>query len=444
VVKTKTEVLAMWRKYADIGDDLRDFLMGFSNAADDIDMEISVGNPSEDVREKQKNELRQLKLAANDFWMSMRRFQRTIHHTLGEYAGVPNPLGRYEQNISSFNDKLVEDSENIAERGISKGGWIPNVNNAGDGTVIELTISPDGSELDCGHNENTTLRCIRVNAQGVAEFSLTGGKRTFFRFNEESGAGNAGGGYLYEWGQGDNDFPSQVPLLTADIGSILSAYYGSSGRNMIQNGGFEDDEGSAELKIAGAEIVDGDPANVGLVTSGQIKGNKSLSISGNVTIAWPINGAVAGMPMFVTMLGLKTDVAFAGDFVLRVVSDNGVHHFTEFDWDDLGTDPTDPFRSTLVFNLDHNIGDNLRIELQSSDVGGSGMAIFDELVVGALSLYDSSRAIAVIQGAEDFTFGDNFEASTTISTTGSFQRMINELFGRHLIHDVTATFWSES
>lgn len=444
MAKSKAQVLQLLDDMTEIYEQGRTYAQGLATLLVALRTEIEVGGP-EDYMKFMLEEVREMEHALIGFWAQHRKLMRSINMPLGAYAGNPNPTGAMAPNISMFNDKLVDDSEAILSQTITKAAWTADGGNTGTGRVIQLTTGADLLEMDCGHAESLKLKCESIGMAGRAQFMLSGGSRKFFPFEDDEGTSNIRGGYGFDWGAGDNEFTRDVDIVVTDNKNMMVAWHGADHRNMVpQNGDFEQELGSGNTKVVGGTFLSGE-ANVVEDVTTPIVGDRSLSASGDFEIEFPLVGDRVGVPQFITLLLRRTGTK-TGNFKIRYRTGTAgapTDHFTATQsLAGLVAGTVTPLN--LAFVVPVALGINPRVVLSLDTSGSAGSIEFDELVAGVLSLFDSSRAIAIVDGATKFRKGDLFTSSLTITTDQPYQRMFNELFGRSMAHANPAVYWVKS
>lgn len=408
-----------------------------------LETEIPLGGP-ESYIEVLKDGFQTLKGLANGYWVAHQDFMSLIHMALGAYAGSQAPTGSAAVNISAFNDKLWADGEAILSATITKNAWAAGGSNTGNGEVVELTTGTDGLEMQAVHAESLKMECVGPGLNGRSRFNLQGSERTYFLWDDAMGTGNLRGGYRFDWGSGANEFSDAQRLLVTSEEAALVAWTGDDRRNMVQNGAFEEPLGTGTTKIAGATILSGE-ANIGLETSTQIKGDQSLQFTGDGALEFPTQNSQVGrvefMSMWIARRGTKT-----GTLTIKYRSGttaSPTDHFTITQ--DISALTADVLTlKKLAFVVPAAVGVNPRIRVELATSGSTGSLDCDELVGGVCSLFDSNRALAIIEGTTKFRRGDVFTASTSVGAYQPYQRMFAELFGRSVKHANPAVYWVKS
>jgi hypothetical protein len=218
---------------------------------------------------------------------------------------------------------------------------------------------------------------------------------------------------------------------------------------MLKNGDFEADEGSGttglDEKIVGANILSGASA-VSIYQTSPLVGESMLKITGNCEVEWPTVGDTVNRPEFVSFL-IRRRGTLTGTLTVKYRSDvAGVatDHATLLTITISGLTADVTYLKKAGFVVPAALGTNPRLVFIYSSANLSGSIEVDELVRGSLSVYDSNRAIAVVDGTTKFRVGDVFTASNTITWTSTVQRMFIELFGRSVKHANPAVYWSIS
>jgi hypothetical protein len=450
MAKTKEQVRTLLRDLSEIREDARaylntDFWPKIRALKDEI---VTADVPAEWMSIFEEYRLDQ-EDAANGFWAVMDDLMRQIHMPLGEYAGNTTPTSSEAANISLFNEKLLADSEAIETRGASKVALTPDGGNSGDGVAIELWTGADELDLDCGHTESLTMKCVAISSGGEGHFNLRGGEYKK-ALSEDQGTGDDRDGYLYNWGETPDEFSAAIHSLVTTDEAILKSMNGADSRNMVRDGGFEREqigEDDEVGKIHGALILSGDPENVTLNDATPIRGTQNLNIGDDNAneIEFPLVGNLVGVPQFQTFLFARRGTITGNlNFIFRSGPASApTDHFsiTPIVIGSLTADVVT--RATLAFVVPKDVGENPRIVIETDTVAGTGSIDIDELVAGVMSLVDSNRSVMLVEGLLPFERGDKFVGSNTMGTA-PFQRMFNELFGRSIAHDGTPVYWTVS
>lgn len=442
--KTKEQTRIILRKTALFWKLWRDFMQDeVIPALDDYEAEIRVGDPADYklVMLRQVDDFRDL---LNGTWDQVREFCAAVNMPLGDYAGSNAPSQSEAFNVSLFNDKLVEDGESVESTGVVKGALAPAIGNTGNGETVELHVDAAGFEMDSGHHETVEVACCTVQSDGQAAFNLTGGERKFDHASSQMGTGNSGNGNLYDYGAGKHEFSRSVQQVVTGIDQRLVAYHGGDARNMLVNGNLEADLLEGDEKVPGALILSNE-ANIQAEESTPILGLRSLKFIGNAAIEFTQNGDIVGRPQFTGVL-VRRRGTMTGNFKLIYRSGPALSptdHFTEtVSIASLSADQV--VRVKVPYTVPDSLGVNPRIVLQVDTAGGSGALEFDELIGGKLALFDTSRAIAVMQGTIPFRRRDRFTGATTVPDAGHIQRMMVEVFGRSVAHTTLGSYWTLS
>jgi len=439
--KDKAETRELLRKMVSLHGDVRDFLITFSSDLEDVKKEIEVGSDA-DYKSVMRDEAEHLGELANAFWVANKLFMRTVAMPLGDLAGNPDPMGDEHVSISMFNDLLVANNEHVASLGITKTALTPDGGNTGDAVAVELLTGADGTTLDCGHHETIKLKCISIGPNLLGQWNLFGGKRGNYLFDDERGTGDNNGGYGFSWGAGNNEFSRATSILRTGRQAKEREWAGHDPRNMVTNGNFAAPLGSGNSKVFGANITSGE-AEIEIETAAPIKGAQSLKFTGNAVIEFPMYGVTVGRPEFCAAMVMRKGTA-TGTLTIELVSGASTSHWS--DSLDISTLTADALHRMLTPYIGPAaLGTNPRFRVTVASYGGTGSILIDELIGGALSLFDSSRAIAVVQGVTPSRRGDLIEGGNSISVTdGVIQRMFNECFGRGVRHSGSPTYWTIS
>lgn len=443
MAKTKAEVRTLWRLFYALLEKIRTHLEDISPDIATIETEIKVGGP-EDYMAKMLADLEILKSQLNAYWQESLNWCAGINMPLGAYAGSPNPTGSEAVNISLFNDKLVADGESVVSLGLSKNALAAAGGNTGTGVVVELNQDMNGVELEAAHTENILLRCVSLTVGRRAGFALVGGPRKEEHWDDQMGNGDGGNGYVYEWGHGKNDFCRATQhAVTTEFPEIVS-WDASDERNMVKGGNFEAEWGTGDTKIPGATIISGE-ATITEETTTPLVGDKCAEASASFEIEFPTVGDIVGRPEFSSLIyrrrgtiegtlsviyrygtaGAPTDTTLENITVAGLTADVVYHH-------------------TKGFVVPAALGINPRTVIKFTKTAGTGSIEFDELIRGALTMYDSNRAFAVIDGVTKFRRGDSFSGSNSITYATTFQRHVVELFGRSIKHSGVGSYWTTS
>jgi hypothetical protein len=429
-------VLSRDRARAHLNDDL---LVDYTSLKE----EIEVGGPSEYMHLMQEA-LEDVARAANGYWQAWGALVATSAMMLGEYAGAADPTGSYAVSISKFNDKLIDNNEAVDSLGITVNAWSADGGNTGDGDIIEVTVDPNGTELEGGHNETLTLECVSIGVNGRKQWALSGNEAKRFLFDPNMGTGNSKRGYAFGWGAGVNDFVRTLGHIQTDEAPVLVEWSGSDHRNMVQNGNFEAPVGSAGSndKIRGGTITSGE-SNIAIVTSGQIKGDQSMEMDGDGAIEFPIiDGGQVHLPLGFSIM-LERQSTFTGTFTAKIIDavGNTLDTITQ-DISALTAGAAVLKKGGFVVPATAQFP--LHVELAVASSGGSGSVLVDELVVGRPSMFDSNRMLMKVAGPTEHVKGDKFTTSNSISIAGQIQRAMVELHGRSIEHASTGTYWTDS
>lgn len=421
----------------------RDYLESAATSLEDIIGEIPVGGMEEhlEIMLEEANRMRDI---LNAIEVNVRRFVLSVNMPLGALAGSPAPSQSLAQNISLFNKYLIDSGESVKSASLTRTAFSPAGGNVGNGSVIEVTTGADGIALQAGHNEQITLRAVSIAANRRAAFSIQGSELKLYHFDSNMGTGSNGNGYAFNWGAVSSDFSRETPILFTDDAPEVVSWDGSDSRNMVVNGAFEQELTSGDSKVPGGTFLSG-AANVTEEVTTPIAGTRSLEATGDFELEFPCVGDVIGRPEFMTMLYRRRGTITGNLSLIYRSGPSGspTDHFTETVA--LGSVTADEIlRIARGFVVPTALGDNPRVVIKLASVGGAGSVEFDELVRGVCSLFDSNRAIAVVDGTVKFRIGDLFTGGNdyTWAPDTAFQRNFIELFGRSVRHESSPTFWT--
>lgn len=460
--KSKAETLSQLQAYADLHDVVNTFLSGdFSTHVQACLTQIDTGDEEPEQREQRTVMMNLLNNGGAALWQSMMAAVRPIHRTLGRYAASANPAtGSEAMNLAAFNDKLQADTENIEKRGLTKNSFSAGGSNTGTGRVVTIVTDANGDDLDCAHVSSLKLRCINGGQPGVTAgqegFELTGGLNDFAW--EEGGIANSGRDYKTAWGYGTYDFGRGVLIASsADNVAAMQTMSGRSSNNGIDGNGDLESAfiGSGVDKIPGFTILSG-TADLTLDETTQIKGDSSLKIANNCvfytllkpSMVYPKTHAAFGQLLKKrisggTLTGQITAILRSGGDPDTAAS--GTAHSTITV--DIGALTDNAVtNSDLAVLIPKTIGDNPRIEYTVTSYTASNSSqylVMDEVYFGRMYLIDGHRSILLVSGVTDWKTDDVFTVTVSSTEGGTTQRFINRVFGRHLVSDTAATYWSD-
>lgn len=441
MAKTKDQTRTLWRYYYNLLEKIRAHLEDIDGDIATINTEIDVGGP-EEYMVKMHADLDILKAQLKAYWQESLNWCAGINMPLGAYAGSANPVGSEAVNVSLFNDKLVADGESVISLGLTQTPFAADGGNTGTGVVVELTTGVDRISLEGAHEETIRLRCVSLTVGRRAGFSLIGGQRKEDHWSDQMGNGDGGNGYVFDWGHGKNDFCRATQhVVTSEFPEVIS-WDGSDERNMVTNGNLEGAWGTGNSKIPGATIISGE-ANITEETTTPLVGSKSAETSDSCEIEFPTVGDIVGRPEFSSLIYRRRGTITG---TLEIIYRHGpASSPTDTSLESIaigGLTADQVYHHKQGFIVPADLGENPRTVIKVTKSGGTGSVEFDELIRGALSLYDSNRAIAVIDGVTKFRRGDGFTGSNSITYNTTFQRHVVELFGRSIKHSGGGSYWT--
>jgi hypothetical protein len=409
-----------------------------------LETEIQVGGPEEYMAEM-LSEVDRMEFVMNACWVAARRFTSHVHAPLGAYAGSPAPTQSESVNISMFNGKLADDAESVVSVGLTKTAFTATGGNTGTGEVVECNVDPDGIQLEAGHNEEIRLECTSIQAGQRAAFTITGGDVPFFHFDPNMGTGNTGRGNAFDYGANKHDLTRATAQVKTSNEPQLVSWGASDQRNMITNGSFEAELGGGTTdKILGCTI-DANHANVTVDTTTPINGLQSMRITGNVEMEFPCVGNIVGRPEFFKFNTRRrgTITGTLNVFLRSDVAGVATDHAGSTLAITVGGLVADTLNThKLGYIVPAALGSDPRVVVQYTTSGGAGSLEFDDLIHGALTLFDGNRAIAVFDGVTPFKRGDGFDGENAYAAVTPFQRMFIELFGRSVKHSGGGSYWT--
>lgn len=468
--KSEAQVISMLQDYVELFiDGMVGYLEGtFETDLENVSAEIELGDDEPEM-ELQRAALAQLRAAGQAFYNAGRAFSATIAPTLGRLAGSPNPLGPADQQISEFNDYLIDNSKAVKSRGLTINAWSAGGSNVGNGRVVTITTDLEGDAMDLAHPDSSLrMRCFKAKGPGVRageeQFEITGQASTWPW--DDQGIGSDGRGYNPQYGYGINELASnQAKTNSGALSPQLVSISGGSSKNLLTNGDIEDAALSTTAtntaKYNGITFVDStDAGNVELFTdySGSpagssptvIKGSNALMIKGDTTFYFLLPER-AIKPKTAIAFGaivqkyVDTSGTISGTLTIKLIDDTTTHATTTVNISSGLSDNTNT-NADKAFIMPSNIGNNLRIQVDVASYSSNdtdNRLMMDEFYACEMPLLDGHRHVAIISGTTDWKVDDLFTSSTTSTDAGKNQHFFNRVFGRYVKHAGTAVDFTD-
>lgn len=441
-IKVKADVQALLKAGTDWVDVVETFLGGdyttkrdaFTLAvatADDVPEDAEMLASAADVDD-----------AAAGLRSALRDVFRSMHKTFGRYGGNAN-LNELLSNMESFHTKLIDDSESIESRGLTKfSSW--TITGTGNGFAGILNTDPQGTQLDISHVDTLTFTCERDQTDGRTRgaelFRLKGG--TGPAHNWIDGAIGLDNSYDEPFFGGANLFDSGTPIVAAGqtLASVAAAAGGATG-NLIAAGDFAGTAPSATA-VAG---WDTDSGSVSYETTNVLKQNaagtaQSLKATANFKISQKLltgTRPVALRPYFLSTFARRNTGVSAGTLTVKIIDDSGTRATIT---QDLTGFTVDVWTKTtpVAFVLPATLGNNLRVEIELASYAGANEVLVDHVTLSPMHLVDAGRAIAIHEGVTDWRKTDTITGATTDAATGKNQKRFNTEMGIYIEHAATA------
>lgn len=439
----KAQTLTLLQAMVDVRQNLRAYLAGdFSTDINALSTAIAAGD-DEPETVRQRDAMQAMIAAAEGFWDSTAEGLRAVALSLGRYAGSPN-LSDPETCLAYFNQKLVDDSEAIVSRGLTKFSSLSaGGSNVGDGGAVVHDSDPSGTAPDVSHIETLTFECVKSSFEGAPigkeQFVIRGQDLGGYAWEERGSA--AVGVHQWTLGLTDEDHASEQPRAGHGE-TLLAKGWARSAGNIVRNGDFAAAEGTSTTKIANHTITS-NPSNVARNTTTYLlaASGGSLAFSGNAVLDHDLD-RIDTRCSYTLAAWTRVDAAVtAGTITIKVKDDSTTHATITVDTTGL-TNDTWTKATEVKFMLPQNVGANLRVEIEMASYAGSGNAY-----VGAYGLFKNTlvdgRGICIIQGQTPWRRGDVFTGATTVSETGKISRELGGVFRRSVKHAGSATYWSD-
>ena len=451
-VKTKAQVLTLFRKMAFLYEDAQTWFSGtFLTDVQAVEDAIEAGDYQVE-NAAQSAALEAVVASASALNNSILELGRTLHPTLGRYASSKN-LASMEDNLGAFADNLFTNTESVVSRGFTKfstataGG-----SNVGNATVCIFGNDPNGIAIDIAHQDTIRLRCIKDAFSG----GMVEGKEKFFIEGGDNGSkpwvepGSRGRPYSRKYGLGIYDFgPLQDQYVLGDRMEFFGAGFSEDAGNLLDNGDFEDAfSGSGTDKIPSWTITT-DAGDITADTTTEIEGSQSLKFTAAESIYQYIDDKVRTKTAYglqVYLKGHTSSGGLTGSFTVKIKDDSTTHSTLTVDLSTLVLDAnTKGATNGHCFVLPTNIGANLRVEVAVASIAGTGAyLIVDAICLTQLYNWDGGYFINVIEGLTATRYGDLWTMATTCTNAGALQRLVNNCYALSLRHTGSGSYWTDT
>lgn len=436
-VKTQAQVQSLVQAFNAVRTDTRTWLDGtfrtnFQAAMDAID--AGDWQPED---KKQRDAIKTMIEAGESLFAAVDNVYRSIHPTLGRYSGSTN-LDDLDTNVSAFHDKLIDDSESVESRDLTKfSSWSAGGSNVGNGEARVLNTDAQGTAMDISHVETLTLRCTRDSSDegiepGQEEWTLYGGAKAdeSWLAGGSSHSGSYGPTQLTGTSSPINGLAWDHPVW--NVGETRKGVCGASDDNLIRSGDFE---GTFSSNVPPDFTLDSGTPDAD--TSVYVKGAQSLYAAANFKITQKFETTGVAVPSLrgytLSAYARVASTVTAGSLTVKILDDSTTHATITFTEAGLTNDTWT--RGTEVdFILPAAVGANLRCEVELASYAGSGNWNVDEVVLAPMYLNDRGRLINVVSGATHFRKGDLFTGATTSTDNGETQTHLNETCQRWVEH----------
>jgi len=443
-VRTETETLDLVRAITKLGNQFHTYLTG-TGATDlnALETQIAVGD--------QVAENSQMTTAMNQFisqlgnaFETWKSIAQASAPALGRLAGSPD-LTDFTQNIDTFAQYMVDNSNEIEKRGYTK-DTAATVVGSGAGLLSVGSVDLSGDIIDYGHVEDFVFECDRVDGVSSPEFTIKGSSTGKYPW-EENGSGLSSS-YNYDFGTVITDFASQQPK--AGSGDTIRSIGASSGAgNLIRNGDFETPiSGTGTDKLSQWTISTGD-ATITEESTDPINGAYSLDASADFVMDSLLTaGRIQAGTMAALAIKVERKSSATGTLTVKLMDrDEGVTHGTlSITIGSLTNDVPVVLAIAAPFDIPVSAKElKVQVELASLAVG---TITFDDVMLAnatlingyTAALFDGTTQDASGNANGDFKKGDTFTVQTTSAEGGTTQKYFANMgLGRYFRSDVAAT-----